>query len=65
MQEALDLIEQGGGTAVAVALLVDRSEGKAKFTVPALPLLQMSFPTYPADDLPADLAAIPVSKPGS
>lgn len=65
VQEALDLIEQGGGTAVAVSLLVDRSEGKAKFTVPAIPLLEMSFPTYPADDLPAELAAIPVTKPGS
>ena len=65
VQEALDLIEQGGGTAVAVSLLVDRSEGKAKFTVPAIPLLEMSFPTYPADDMPAELAAIPVTKPGS
>ena len=65
VQEALDLIEQGGGTAVAVSLLVDRSEGKAQFRVPAIPLLEMSFPTYPADDLPAELAAIPVTKPGS
>ncbi len=65
VQEALDLIAQGGGTAVAVALLVDRSEGKASFTVPHLPLLQMSFPTYAADNLPAELAAVPVSKPGS
>ncbi len=65
VQEALDLIEAGGGTAVAVFLLVDRSEGKASFTVPVFPLLQMSFPTYAADDLPAELAAVPVSKPGS
>ncbi|GAB5559291.1 MAG: orotate phosphoribosyltransferase [Synoicihabitans sp.] len=65
VQEALDLIAQGGGTAVGVALLVDRSEGKASFSVPAFPLLQMSFPTYPADQLPDELAAIPVTKPGS
>lgn len=65
VQEALDLIAAGGGTAVAVALLVDRSEGKAQFTVPAFPLLKMSFPTFPADALPDDLAAIPVTKPGS
>lgn len=63
--EALNLIKLGGGTAVGLSVLVDRSEGKAKFEVPAVSLLEMSFPTYAADGLPDELAAIPVSKPGS
>ena len=49
----------------AVAVLVDRSTGLAKFDVPVYSLLEMSYPTYPADQLPAELAKIPASKPGS
>lgn len=65
VQECLDLVRQHGGTAVAVAVLVDRSAGLAKFAVPCLALLEMSYPTYPADQLPPELAKLPASKPGS
>lgn len=65
VQECLDIIAQAGGQAVAVAVLVDRSEGKAKFNVPTISLLELSFPTHEADKLPPELAAIPASKPGS
>ena len=50
---------------MAVAMLVDRSAGVARFDVPAVSLLELSFPTYAADALPASLAKIPVQKPGS
>ena len=50
---------------VAVAMLVDRSAHEARFDIPAISLLELSFPTYAADELPADLAAISVQKPGS
>jgi orotate phosphoribosyltransferase len=63
--ECLELIRRAGGRPVAVAMLVDRSSGAARFDVPAVSLLELSFPTYPADAVPADLAAIPVEKPGS
>jgi orotate phosphoribosyltransferase len=46
-------------------MLVDRSTGTARFDVPAVSLLELSFPTYPADALPEALARIPVQKPGS
>jgi orotate phosphoribosyltransferase len=65
VQECLDIVKKLGGTTVAVALLVDRSAGAAKFDVPVHPLMQMSFPTYPADQVPEALAKIPASKPGS
>ncbi len=65
VQECLDIVQGRGGVVAAVAMLVDRSEGRTKFTVPAYPLLQLSFPTYPADQLPAELAATPAEKPGS
>ncbi len=65
VQECLEIVRRMGGTAVAVAVLVDRSSGQAKFPVPTHSLLEMSYPTYPADQLPEWLAKIPASKPGS
>ena len=65
VMECLELVQHAGGRAVGVAMLVDRSAGSARFDVPAISLLELSFPTYPADALPAALAKIPVEKPGS
>ena len=63
--ECLELVRQAGGTPVAVAMLVDRSAGAARFDVPTVSLLELSFPTYAADAVPDWLARIPVQKPGS
>jgi orotate phosphoribosyltransferase len=63
--ECLNLLGAAGGNAVGVAMLVDRSAGNAHFDVPAISLLELSFPTYPADALPESLAKVPVEKPGS
>ncbi len=65
VQECIDIIKATGATPVAAAVLVDRSEGKAKFEVPCVSLLEFSFPTYEADKLPAELAAMPAVHPGS
>ena len=65
VQECLEIIQKAGGQTVGVAVLVDRSQGQAKFPVPTLSLLEMSYPTYPADQLPPALAKIPATKPGS
>jgi orotate phosphoribosyltransferase len=63
--ECLEIIRRAGGLPVGVAMLVDRSAGATKFDVPVFSLLEMSFPTYPADALPEWLAKLPVEKPGS
>jgi len=63
--ECLDIVRKAGGVPVAVAMLVDRSAGSARFDVAAISLLELSFPTYPADQVPEVLAKIPVEKPGS
>jgi orotate phosphoribosyltransferase len=65
VQECLDIARAAGADVVAVAVLVDRSAGQARFDVPTVSLLELSFPTYPADQLPPELAAIPATKPGS
>ncbi|AWI09111.1 orotate phosphoribosyltransferase [Ereboglobus luteus] len=63
--EALNIVKACGGTPAGVAMLVDRSAGAAKFEVPAVSLLELSFPTWPADQLPPEIAKLPVEKPGS
>lgn len=63
--ECLDIIRKAGGTPVGIGMLVDRSAGVARFDVPAVSLLELSFPTYPADAVPDWLTKIPVQKPGS
>src|SRR5690606_31587169 len=63
--ECLQLTRAAGAAPVAVAMLVDRTAAQAGFHVPAISLLELSFPTYPADQPPPELAALPVQKPGS
>lgn len=65
VQECIDIVKANGGKPAAVAVLVDRSEGKAKFEVPCVSLLEFSFPTYAPDAIPAELASIPACHPGS
>lgn len=65
VQECLDILKAHGAVPVVVASLVDRSGGQTKFAAPFVSLLELTFPTYPADKLPPELAAIPATKPGS
>ena len=65
VRECFDIIGRAGGDCVGVAVLVDRSGGQAKFAVPVWSLVELSFPTYPADRVPDWLAQLPASKPGS
>jgi orotate phosphoribosyltransferase len=64
-RECIAGIEAEGGLAVGAACLIDRSGGRAEFDVPLIALTKLDIPTYPADRLPDDLAAIPAIKPGS
>lgn len=64
-QEAIDIVQKAGGTVVALAVLVDRSNGNAHFDVPFTALLEMSFPTYEANHIPEHLQKVPATKPGS
>jgi len=64
-REAIAAVEAAGGEVIAAAALVDRSNGAADLGVPFFPLVTITVPTYEADKLPQDLAAIPAEKPGS
>lgn len=64
-REAIEAVRGAGGDVIAEAALVDRSSGKADLGVPFYPLIRIDVPTYDANDLPPELAAIPPIKPGS
>ena len=64
-REAIDAVRRAGGEVVAEAALVDRSSGKADLGVPFYPLIRIDVPTYEAQAVPPELAAIPAVKPGS
>ncbi|WP_116090851.1 orotate phosphoribosyltransferase [Sphingomonas crusticola] len=64
-REAIKAVEEAGGRVIAAAALVDRSNGKADLGVPFFPLIRIDVPTYSADSLPPELAAVPAIKPGS
>ena len=65
VQECLDIVKGLGATPVAATVLVDRSQGQAKFDVPCVSLLEFSFPTYEPDKIPPELAKLPAVHPGS
>ena len=64
-REAIAAAERAGANVIAEVALVDRSGGSVDLGVPFLPLIAIDVPTYDADVLPPELAAIPAVKPGS
>ena len=64
-REAIAAITAAGGEVVAAGAIVDRSSGTADLGVPFHALLDLDVPTYEADALPPELAALPATKPGS
>jgi orotate phosphoribosyltransferase len=64
-REAIEAVRRAGGDVIAAAALVDRSAGEANFDVPFFALVEINFPTYAPGEVPPELAAIPVEKPGS
>jgi orotate phosphoribosyltransferase len=64
-REAIKAVEAAGGHVVAAAALVDRSNGIADLGVPFIPLIRIDVPVYEPENLPPDLAEMPVQKPGS
>jgi orotate phosphoribosyltransferase len=64
-REAIEAVRAAGGDVIAEAALVDRSGGTADLGIPFFPLIRIDVPTYEADAVPPELAAIPPIKPGS
>lgn len=64
-REAIAAIAKEGGKVIAECALIDRSVGTVDLGVPFYPLAAFDFPTYDEDSIPADLANVAITKPGS
>ena len=65
VQETIDIVRNQGGIVAGAAMVVDRSNGSVDLGVPTFSLIQLQVETFAPDALPADLGAIPATKPGS
>lgn len=66
VQETIDIVRDHGGKVTGVGVIVDRSGGeRPDYGCPFVSLIEMNVDTFPADQIPADLASIPAVKPGS
>ena len=64
-RECLAALRDYPGTILGAACLIDRSGGKADLDVSLVSLVQLDIPAYAPDQIPAELAALPATKPGS
>ena len=64
-RECLTALRDYPGAILGAACLIDRSGGKADLGVPLVSLVQLDIPAYAPDQIPAELAALPATKPGS
>jgi orotate phosphoribosyltransferase len=65
VRETIEIVHGRGGRVLAVAMIVDRSDGTLDLGVPLFSLIRMKVESFTPDRLPPDLAALPVIKPGS
>jgi orotate phosphoribosyltransferase len=65
VQETIDIVRAHHGRVLAVAMIVDRSNGAVNLGVPSFSLLALKVEAFPADQLPPDLAQMPAQHPGS
>lgn len=65
VRETIEIIRAHCGLLLGVGIIVNRSSGPVDFGVPTFSLIKLAVETFPPDQLPADLAALPAFKPGS
>ena len=65
VKEVMDLVEEEGGNIIGVGVLVDRSNGSAQLHPNQFSIIQMDAVSYGENEIPEDLADIPIQKPGS
>tara|TARA_B110000014_G_scaffold254530_1_gene235229 strand:+ start:66 stop:644 length:579 start_codon:yes stop_codon:yes gene_type:complete len=65
VNEVIELVRDSGAKVVGVGVLVDRSGGKVKLHEKQFCVTELEAVSYGDDEIPEDLANIPVLNPGS
>ena len=64
-RECIAAFREAGGEVLCAACIVDRSGGEADVGAPLVALASLKVPAYAPEDVPPELAAIPIEDPGS
>ena len=64
-RESVEAVRALGEEVLCSACIVDRSGGRSDLGAPMVALATLDVPAFPADALPAELAALPAEEPGS
>ena len=65
VQEVMNIVTKAGANIVGIGVLVDRSGGSGKLNNNQFCVTELEAVSYRADEVPKELANIPVLKPGS
>ncbi len=65
VQEVIGLVKEAGALVCGVAVIVDRSAGKADFGCKLYSCIQMDIAAYEPDQCPVCASGLPLVKPGS
>ena len=65
VKEVMDLVTNNDAEVVGVGVLVDRSNGTASLCENQFSIVELDAVSYGDDEVPNELAAIPIQKPGS
>ena len=65
VKEVMNLVKDFGGSIVGVGVIVDRSSGEVVLHDNQLSIASLKVNSYDSNEVPSELASIPVEKPGS
>ena len=65
VKEVMNLVKDFGGSIVGVGAIVDRSSGEVVLHDNQLSLASLKVNSYDSNEVPSELASLPVEKPGS
>ena len=65
VSEVMDFVEKSGGNLIGVGVLVDRSNGIVHLHNNQFSIVRMDATSFHENEIPQELADVPVQKPGS
>ena len=65
VRDVMSLVKQAGGNIIGVGVLVDRSNGTVSIHDNQYAVVKLEAVSYEEGDVPEELAAFPIQKPGS
>ena len=65
VKEVMNLVEKANAKILGIGVLVDRSSGDARLHANQYSIIKLKAESYHEDEIPNELEAIPIQKPGS